>query len=42
MLQRAVRENLSLVTNNWDDFRPMLREVEAHPGIIVILPSVRA
>lgn len=34
-------EDLTLVTNNWIDFRPMFARLEVHPGIIVILPNVR-
>ncbi|MBB4639054.1 hypothetical protein FHS01_005118 [Longimicrobium terrae] len=34
-------ENLTLVTNNWKDFRPMLVRAALHPGIVVILPTVR-
>lgn len=34
-------EDLTLVTNNWDDFRPMLQTLEVHPGAVVILPNVR-
>jgi len=33
--------DLTLVTNNWDDFRPMLARTTVHPGAIVILPNVR-
>ncbi len=32
-------ESLTLVTNNWRDFAPMLRREEIHPGAIVI-PNV--
>jgi len=32
-------ESLTLVTNNWRDFEPMLRREEIHPGAIV-LPNV--
>ncbi|HEY0036270.1 MAG TPA: DUF5615 family PIN-like protein [Longimicrobium sp.] len=41
VLRRVLDENLTTVTNNWDDFRPMLARTEVHPGIVVILPSVR-
>lgn len=34
-------EDLTLVTNNWVDFRPMLAREAVHPGAIVILPNVR-
>jgi hypothetical protein len=34
-------EDLTLVTNNWIDFRPMLERLEVHPGVVVILPTVR-
>jgi Domain of unknown function (DUF5615) len=41
VLRRVLDEGLTLVTNNWIDFRPMLERTEVHPGIIVILPNVR-
>jgi hypothetical protein len=34
-------EDLTIVTNNWIDFRPMLEREEVHPGMVVILPNVR-
>lgn len=34
-------ENLTLVTSNWTDFRPMPQRLDVHPGIVVILPNVR-
>lgn len=40
VLRYLLDEDLTLVTNNWDDFRPMLGREEIHPGV-VILPSVR-
>lgn len=41
VLRRMLDEDLTLVTNNWVDFQPMLARSELHPGIVVILPSVR-
>ncbi len=41
MLRRVLAEDLTIVTNNWIDFRPMLEREEVHPGIVVILPNVR-
>lgn len=41
VLRHVLDEDLTLVTNNWDDFRPMLGRVEVHAGIVVILPNVR-
>ena len=32
-------EDLTIVTNNWKDFEPMLRREEVHPGAVVI-PNV--
>jgi predicted nuclease of predicted toxin-antitoxin system len=32
-------EDLTIVTNNWRDFEPMLRREEVHPGAVV-LPNV--
>jgi predicted nuclease of predicted toxin-antitoxin system len=39
ILRRMLDENLTLVTGNWRDFRPMLKRVEVHPGAIS-LPDV--
>lgn len=41
VLRHMLDEDLTLVTNNWVDFRPMLERLEIHAGIIVILPNVR-
>jgi predicted nuclease of predicted toxin-antitoxin system len=41
VLHRILAQDLTVVTNNWDDFRPMLRREAVHPGIVVILPNVR-
>ena len=41
VLWHLLDEDLTLVTNNWDDFRPMLARTTVHPGAIVILPNVR-
>lgn len=41
VLRRVLDEDLTIVTNNWADFRPMLKREELHPGVIVILPNVR-
>lgn len=35
-------ESLTLVTNNWRDFEPMLRREEIHPGAIVLPNLPRA
>lgn len=40
VLRYLLCEDLTLVTNNWDDFRPMLGREAVHPGV-VILPNVR-
>lgn len=37
--RRLLEENLTLVTGNWRDFRPMLQRAEVHPGAIS-LPDV--
>jgi predicted nuclease of predicted toxin-antitoxin system len=37
--RRMLDENLTLVTGNWKDFRPMLKREEVHPGAIA-LPDV--
>ncbi|HKP76070.1 MAG TPA: DUF5615 family PIN-like protein [Longimicrobiaceae bacterium] len=39
LLGRLRQEGLTLVTNNWQDFRPLLRREEIHAGAIV-LPNV--
>lgn len=36
LLNRLLEENLTLVTNNWRDFEPMLENQELHPGALVI------
>lgn len=41
LLSRLLDENLTFVTNNWRDFRPMIARTEVHPGIIAILVNVR-
>ena len=33
VLRHMLREDLTLVTNNWDDFRPMLGRAAVHPGV---------
>ncbi|MBA4157445.1 MAG: DUF5615 family PIN-like protein [Gemmatimonadetes bacterium] len=37
--RRMLEEDLTLVTGNWRDFRPMLKREEIHPGAIS-LPDV--
>ena len=37
--RRMLDEDLTLVTGNWKDFRPMLQREEVHPGAIS-LPDV--
>jgi predicted nuclease of predicted toxin-antitoxin system len=37
--RRMLEEDLTLVTGNWRDFRPMLQREEVHPGAIA-LPDV--
>ena len=37
--RRMLEEDLTLVTGNWRDFRPMLQREEIHPGAIS-LPDV--
>ena len=39
LLKHIRAEDLTLVTNNWKDFEPMLRREEVHPGAVV-LPNV--
>lgn len=41
LLGHILDEDLTFVTNNWKDFRPMLSRTEVHPGVIAILPNVR-
>jgi predicted nuclease of predicted toxin-antitoxin system len=41
LFRRMRDEDLTLVTNNWLDFEPMLRREELHAGAVVILPAVR-
>jgi predicted nuclease of predicted toxin-antitoxin system len=37
----VLREELVIVTNNGQDFRSLLGEVELHPGLIVLTANVR-
>jgi predicted nuclease of predicted toxin-antitoxin system len=39
LLQRLLEDDLTLVTNNWKDFRPMLRRARLHAGAVVV-PNV--
>lgn len=39
LLACILDEDLTIVTNNWKDFEPMLRRDEVHPGAVVI-PNV--
>jgi predicted nuclease of predicted toxin-antitoxin system len=41
LLQRVLAEDLTVVSNNRIDFRPLLGRQEIHPGLVVILPNVR-
>lgn len=41
LLPKLISEELILVTNNRDDFMALIRGVELHPGLIVIIESVR-
>jgi predicted nuclease of predicted toxin-antitoxin system len=41
LLAHILDEDLTFVTNNWKDFRPMISRTELHPGVIAILPNVR-
>lgn len=41
LLGRILGGDLTFVTNNWKDFRPMIRRSEVHPGVVAILPNVR-
>lgn len=38
---RIQDESFTFVTNNRDDFIALVREVDLHAGLIVILPNVR-
>lgn len=39
LLAFICEEDLTIVTNNWKDFEPLLRREEIHPGAVV-LPNV--
>jgi len=41
LLKHLIEEELVLVTNNRDDFLALLGEFELHPGLVVILETVR-
>lgn len=40
--RRMMEEDLTLVTGNWKDFRPMLAREEIHPGAISLADVPRA
>ena len=42
IFRRIVREGLTLVTNNRDDFISLIKRTEIHPGIVVIVANVRS
>ena len=37
----AVSMDYVLVTNNGSDFKPIYRSLDVHPGLVIVLPSVR-
>ena len=39
LFQRILAENFVFVTNNRDDFRALVGDVELHPGLVVILEN---
>lgn len=41
LLARILDEDLTFVTNDGKDFRPMISRTELHPGVIAIPPNVR-
>jgi predicted nuclease of predicted toxin-antitoxin system len=41
LLAKMLAESLVLVTNNRDDFVALIGDAELHPGLIVIVESVR-
>lgn len=41
LLLKLISEELILVTNNRDDFLALIRGVELHPGLIVIIENAR-
>jgi predicted nuclease of predicted toxin-antitoxin system len=40
--ERIIKDELVFVTNNGADFIRLLGKVELHPGLIVLVPNVRA
>jgi predicted nuclease of predicted toxin-antitoxin system len=41
LLERAVQQDLTLVTNNAIDFRKLYARASIHSGLVLILPMVR-
>jgi predicted nuclease of predicted toxin-antitoxin system len=37
----AVMMDYVLVTNNGSDYKPIYRSLDVHPGLVIILPSIR-
>lgn len=37
----SVSEDFVFVTNNGVDFKPIYRSLDVHPGLVIILPSVK-
>jgi predicted nuclease of predicted toxin-antitoxin system len=42
LMRIALAEELTIVTNNADDFRRLISRTNPHPGLIIILPNVKS
>jgi predicted nuclease of predicted toxin-antitoxin system len=42
LVRLALEEDLVVVTNNSEDFRRLISELELHPGLILIVPNVNS
>jgi predicted nuclease of predicted toxin-antitoxin system len=40
VMERVIREEFTLVTNNKTDFVALFNRLELHPGLVVIVPNV--
>jgi predicted nuclease of predicted toxin-antitoxin system len=40
VMERVIREEFTLVTNNKTDFVALFNRLELHPGLVIIVPNV--
>jgi predicted nuclease of predicted toxin-antitoxin system len=42
LVRIALAEELTIVTNNAEDFRRLLSKTDSHPGLVIIIPNVKS